>query len=357
MHSAASHFSAAHLFFMTTTETLDLLNDEPVFPETENGRKRQLDYLGYAPCPIRTEIRRRLHRRFETERLRSGLDTKWFMSMGCGDADPYDEFWRTEDQAGLPALISEGGIADIFRPEFTRRWVETGVYGKLPAPALRPEFAEAGMRDPLGAYHIYGVFPHVILADLKRLGERPLPRTWADLLNPMYRRDLIIGGWEDDVSDVILFNFHKEFGEAGLEALGRNVKGFWSGAEMARTAGTESPKGVALYVVPWFFASGSPHKERIRIVWPEDGVLAMPLFLLGKPELNPAAQIAFDFFTSPECAEFMAKVHFPPSLDAGEATPALPGKLKWLGWDYLRNHDLEALREPLNAAFSKGYKA
>ncbi len=342
---------------MTTSTEIDLLNDEPEFPESETGVRRQLDYLGFAPCPIRSEIRRRLHRHYEEARLRAGLEPKWYMSSGCGDTNPYDEFWGFETEAELPALITEGGIADIFRPEFTQRWVVTGVFGPLPVPKLRPEFAEAGMADPLGVYHIYGVFPHVILVDLKRLGSRPVPASWADLLNPVYRKDVIIGGWEDEISDVVLFNFHKEFGEEGLELLGRNVRDFWSAAEMARTAGSDSPKGAAIYVLPWFFAAGNPHKEQTQLVWPLDGVLAMPLFLLGKPKVNSAAKVALDFFTGRECAEFMASVHFPPSADFGKSTPALPGKLKWLGWDYIRSHDLNELRVPLNAVFSRGFKA
>ena len=356
---AAAPFPPRPFFMTTSVESIDLSNEEPVFPEAENGLKRSLDYLGYAPCPIRADIRRRLHRRFEAERLRTGLEPKWFMPTGCADPDPYEEIWGSDDEAGMPALISEGGIADILRPAFVRRWVDTGVYGPLPStPKLRAEFEEAGMRDPAGVYHIYGVFSQVILVDLKRLGDRPLPSTWADLLDPVYRKDVIIGGEEGDISDVVLFNFHKEFGEPGLEALGRNVRDFWNSAQMARTAGTENPKGAALYVVPWFFASGNPHKERTRIVWPADGVLSMPLFLIGKPQSTPAARLAFDFFTGPECAAFMAQVHFPPSLDFGASTPALPGKLKWLGWDYLRGHgDLNDLRAPLNAAFLKGFRA
>jgi hypothetical protein len=67
--------------------------------------------------------------------------------------------------------------------------------------------------------------------------------------------------------------------------------------------------------------------------------------------------VALDFLTGPEWAAFMTKVCFPPSAFHGESTPPLPGKLKWLGWDYLRSNDLEALNAPLNAAFSKGRRA
>ena len=50
----------------TSIDPSDLLNDEPVFPETETNSRRRLDLLAYAPCPVRNELRQRLHWHFRS---------------------------------------------------------------------------------------------------------------------------------------------------------------------------------------------------------------------------------------------------------------------------------------------------
>ena len=191
----------------------------------------------------------------------------------------------------------------------------------------------------------------VILVDKKRLGSRPLPKTWADLLHPQFNRDIIISGEEGDIHESFLFGLHKDHGEAGLAALGANVSNFMHPAEMAKTAGSENPKGAALYILPWFFARSTPHRDRTSVVWPEEGAYLSPLYLFQKRNARPEARLARDFLCGEAWAAHLAKVGLAP---ARAGSPPLPGKLRWLGWDYVRNHDLEALRAPLNAAFVKG---
>jgi hypothetical protein len=55
--------------------------------------------------------------------------------------------------------------------------------------APNPLFAAAGIDDPEHEYMILCVNPLVVVADLKKVGERPLPTRWVDLLDPIWRRD------------------------------------------------------------------------------------------------------------------------------------------------------------------------
>lgn len=335
----------------TTLPSPDLIAEEPEFPEKETGVRRNLDYLGYAPCPIRSEMRRRMHKRFETERLAGRAPLLWYVPSGCHESNVYDEIWKVEKPDELPGVISEVGIGDFLQPAFVRRYFEGGLLAAPFEGPIREEYKTAGLVDASGLYHTYGALPYLILVDLKRLGDRPAPETWSDLFHPRFKNDLIINGWENDIQEALLFNMHKDFGEAGLTALGANVKDFWHPADMAKTAGTENPKGAALYVLPWFFAKSAPHTEKTTLIWPKEGAYVTPLYLVAKSARREEAQSPLEFLTGPAWASFLAKAGFPP---ARADSPALPGKLRWLGWDYVRSRDMEALRAPLNAAFMKG---
>lgn len=268
-------------------ESTRILNEEPVFPESDDGRRRQLDYLGYAPCPVRAEMRRQMHRFFRTQRPVGVDEPKWFVPSSCHDANVYDGLWETEDESALPGVISEVGLGDFNRPQFLRRWLDTDTFAAISDDEVRPEFHAAGLVDPKKKHRVFGVIPEVILVDLKRLGNRPRPRTWTDLLDLRFQRDVIISGEEGDIHESFLFGLHKDHGEAALTALGRNVVNFMHPAEMAKTAGTENPKGAALYILPLFFALGCPRRDGTAIIWPEEGVYLNPLYLFRKHTARP----------------------------------------------------------------------
>lgn len=338
----------------TSLDSSDLSLDEPLFPETENNTRRRLDLLAYAPCPVRNELRQRLHRHFRTLEEKGGAAPAWFMPAGCHSPNPYDQLWQTTDAAELPGLIAETGFGDYNRPEFLQRWFDTGVFGKVEAGAIRPEFHEAGLVDPKGQFHVYGAVPEIVLVDRNRLGDRPVPRTWADVLHPRFKRDIIISGEAGDIHESIIHGLGRDHGEAGMAALGANVREFFHPAEMAKMAGTANPKGVALYILPNFFAKSCPHRAATRIVWPDEGAYLNPLYLFRKHDAGPAVMPALDYLCGPDWASHLAKIGFAP---ARADSPPLPGKLRWVGWDYARANDLMAVAATMNAAFVRGYEA
>lgn len=339
---------------ITATQEIDLLDEEPVFPESEAGVRRQLDYLGYAPCPVRAEMRRQMHRYFRTQRPAGLGEPRWFVPSSCHDANVYDGLWQTEDESALPGVISEVGFGDFNRPQFIQRWLDGGAFAPISDDELRPEFREAGLADDKKIHRVIGANVEVILVDFKRLGSRPLPKTWADILHPRFRRDVVISGEEGDIHESFLFGLNKDHGATALTALGANVVNFMHPAEMAKTADTENPKGAALYILPWFFAKSVPRRDATAVVWPEEGAYLSPLYLFRKRNARPEASLALDFLLSKQWATHLAKVGLAP---ARIESPALPGKLRWLGWDYIRNHDLETMRAPLNAAFVEGRRS
>ncbi|WP_309400116.1 ABC transporter substrate-binding protein [Cerasicoccus maritimus] len=335
----------------------DFYDEDPSFPENENNVARKLDYLGYAPCPIRAEMQRRMHAYYKAQAPEFGA-IDWFSPAGCfhggRENDPYDTTWETGAEDDMPGVMSDGGSSDFFTELGHKRWIESGVYGAIEKPeiAIRPELAEADIIDPLGAMHLYATFPTVMLVDREKLGDKPMPKRWEDLSNPVYEGDITLAGHSDGkLADNTLFNTWKRYGDEGLIGLGRNVRQFWSPAKIVKAAGARHPEGTSIYCLNYFFASSRRRAEKVELVWPEEGAYFQPLMVLGKRGRRPVSQLAIDFLYGENWAKYLDSVGFPCVRTYAGQKP-LPGKLAWTGWDFIRGHNLEELRTRLNEVFT-----
>jgi ABC-type Fe3+ transport system substrate-binding protein len=177
-----------------------------------------------------------------------------------------------------------------------------------------------------------------------------VPERWSDLLDPAYHNNIIIGG-PDGVNELLLLDLYKELGDTAVRQLAPNVKDTWHAAQMAKTAGTGSSKGAAIYVLPWFFAKTCPHTRVVSIIWPGDGALVNPMYFLLKKSRAKDLGPLVDFVTGAEFGTKMAETYFPP-LHPGTGNH-LPEKarLKWLGWDFVYSRDVGGLIEYVTQIF------
>ncbi|THF55140.1 ABC transporter substrate-binding protein [Pseudothauera rhizosphaerae] len=321
--------------------------EEPVFPEDEGGPARRLDFYGLSIPPLVRELRRQLAAHFHTR----GMAPAWYVPRQLNPA-PYHHFRDARHADELPGLIADAGPRYFARRDFLDRW--RGTFAPLPPLPLRPEFGEAGLADPEGLVHVHACACWLILADLEMLGTRPLPRHWSDLLHPRYERDIVLNGDEHGPNPLILANLARDCTPAALEALGRNTVAIQGGAEMARAAGSRSPRRAALYVLPRFWAENNIHRDTTRIVWPEEGAYATPLLLLGKRDAGPSAAAVFDFLHGPQWNGQLENIHCIPA-DGRRATRPVPGRLRWLGWQAARDPALDDTIRAASAHFHRGY--
>lgn len=326
-------------------------DDEPIFPEEELGIRRRLDFLARPFPPLQREMRRSLHLLFRDEQRRSGFEAAWFVAR-MGREQFYEDIVDAEDPDDIPALISEPGLGGIARQAFVERWMSTDVFERRPQTFARREFAEGGFADPTGLFQVYGAGCWVILVDTPRLGGRPVPRTWEDLLHPRWQGDIVSNGQDGIVVPLLLFNLRKDYGLDAVHALARNVRECRGGAAMARFAGTDDPKGAAIYILPHFWAGNVIRRDKVEMVWPREGAYAAPLIHLKKRAATPAADLAHAFITGRAWARWMESTSCASVRDDVPARP-LPGPLRWVGWEYARSHDVHRARGALIAEFMK----
>lgn len=337
---------------------LGLLRDKAAAGEAQEGLlpAGQLDFVGSTLCSLRTMFRHSFDD-WMSDRLQEGQG--WLnchIPDSCGSGNPYKDVWQAEGIGDFPAVVTSCGFGDYFRKDFVERLVNNGYFQSVLPETLNSAFPAEQFRDPDGHYTLYGVYPYVLLVDLPRLGDRPVPKSWSDLLDPVYRNDIISVGNANKVAELLLMTIHKDHGDEGLKRLAPNIKDGWHGSRMARTAGTRSEEGAAIYYIPWNFANFCPKSERTLIVWPEDGAIVNPLFMLVQASQRERVQPVIDFVLGKELGQKSADAYCPmlnPEVDNGLPEGA---QFKWLGWDYIKSLDLYELKSRTQNVFMKAWK-
>lgn len=316
----------------------------------------KLDFIGYTYCPLKHTFKECFEEVLKDYVKKTG-DTgfKYYVPSGCSSENPYDDLWESETIDQLPEVIAGAGFGDFFRQDFFDRFISKGYFKAIQYQGIHKEFSDAGLVDPKGWYTVYSVFPLVMLVDIKKLGELPMPRKWSDLLNPFYKDNIVIGASHGDIHEELLLHIYKEHGEAGLISLASNVKTGWHASQMAKAAGSANSSGAAVYVIPWMFAKSCPRTEATGVVWPQDGALVTPMYILVKEAASEKYKPFIDFLTGSFYGKKSADNYFPAANS--EVDNKLPegAAFKWLGWDYIRSQPLEQLTDSVLGIFKKNW--
>jgi hypothetical protein len=125
-----------------------------------------------------------------------------------------------EDLDEMPDIIITPGFNRFFYPRFVERFIDTGRFSAVSAHSGERSLSALNMADPRGHYTMLAMNLLVPVADHARLGDRPVPRRWADLLEPSYRGVVAIRGYEDGTfCETLLLTIFKEFGPEVRERL------------------------------------------------------------------------------------------------------------------------------------------
>lgn len=304
-------------------------------------------------------------------------------SLMAHDPD-FEDISLVEDPAKLPLVIGGVGFGEFLGRGFVDRYVLeparvgfAGTFMGIDRPETAcPVFEGIDLDDRTGSYHIFGGSGFTFLVDERKLDGRPVPRTWADILDPVYRDVLACGFNIDDINEIPLVYLYRFFGSDGVAAFADNLAAPVDTLDMMRTT-LRGDSPCAVYLVPHFFAVAAPHEDFIHEVWPEDGALLSPFYLL-KRRISPTEgglaeelerrsdDIVRQFFFGDDLASTLAGRRMfhvgetgdelvdgsfgpelgddPDRLAARERAQAR--RFKWVGWDWLLNHDIiEVMRQ------------
>ncbi len=314
----------------------------------------ELTLLALMPCGLKVPFGRVISGFLEELKQREGLAITYAVEGNLNQELSYYPFVSTiETVDELPDIIVSADFNVFYYHSFYKRFVEPGHFVSYGDVRPTAAFAAAGIPDPQNQYFVFGVNPLVIVADLEKVGDRPLPTRWADLLDPVWERSVTLRGNQDFFCHAVLLPIHQEGGAEALLKLAPNVMQGLHPAQMVKQI--DGGGGGALYVMPEFFAHRVKNREKIAILWPEDGALASPVTLQVKREKVDELRPVLDYLTGPELAKALVGARFPvPHAEVSGELQDAP--LKWLGWDWLRRNDIQRVNAEIDRIFLPAVK-
>nr|WP_319397157.1 ABC transporter substrate-binding protein [uncultured Desulfobacter sp.] len=312
--------------------------------------QKDLTFLGLMPCGLKMPFSRAFSQFMNDLSTQTGIDIQSAVEGNVNQELSYYSYVDTiESKEELPDIIVSADFNVFLGRRFYNNFVAPGHFTGYGESATGLTFSDAQILDPKNEYTILCINPLVVIANLDQLDGRELPRTWADMLAPEWKKSVIIRGGDGFYCHAVLLPTFKEHGNNGLEALAKNVLEGLHPAQMVNRIDNNGPG--ALYVMPAFFADRIRHQERIKIIWPEDGALASPVILQVKPEKKEELKPVLDYLVGTQLAQILAGAGFPvPHADVTAEVQTRP--LKWLGWDFLRQNDLPALNVEIDKIFT-----
>lgn len=255
----------------------------------------------------------------------------------------------------LPDLILSSDINAFYHHRFIERFVEPGHFISVNGP-MAPHMAAIGFADPRGHFTMFCGNALVVVRVKDIRPELPSPARWQDLLDEGYHKSIIMRGQEDFFCSGVLVPFFRLFGSAAIPQLATNVADGLHPAQMVKMIDGHADHCPPLFIMPWFFAQKIKAKQRIDILFPEEGAFISPVQLLVKKSKREELAHVIDFLMSRSLHQHCSDNFFPSPH--AEVVSNLPEgkKLFWIGWDFIYRHDLEQVKREIGATFTSAYQ-
>lgn len=334
---------AAGMRGLDVEELATRLNEARAKAGDRSVRKEAEDLwiAGMLPCPVRLPMSESINEAAEALSRRQGRRLHSEFQAAYAGADWIGR--HVHEGMGLeefPDLLLAAGYRLFFTDPTIRDFRDAGAFADYSGlETVNRSATAAELRDPAGAYTVLGSVPAIILANPEVLGDRPVPRSWEEILSPTYAGSLSVPMGDFDLFDGLILTIHAIYGREGIDALGRNLFRSMHPSEAVASEGSASQP--ALAVVPYFFAATLRKESNYVPVWPREGAFAAPLFMLARgdrPEIGELAR----FVAGREVAQILWGMGRFPTVHP-EVEPELPGPLLWPGWEFLLNRELEPI--------------
>jgi len=335
--------------------TLNMAQDEnEIFPSSGDIR-----VAGLLPCPVRIPLLEAFEKVSKKVTAETGQTVGVKLAAASVGADILDAgMQKIQSQDDLPDLFLSAGFEAFFDTKSLARFKDKGVFTDRSWDTHNTLFAEYGLKDPDGHYAMLAVVPAVFLVDKTQLKDgEEVPRTWAEILGPRFENKIAMPVGDFDLFNGILLTIWKYFGDDGVKAIGRNLL---AGMHPSQAAGRFAPKGgkgPLVSVIPYFFSKMAQFNPDAEIVWPSDGAVISPIFMLLKDGAPKGAEQIADFFASREVGEILShRGLFPSCHPEVENKVPVEAPFMWLGWDFIHDNDLGDLIPRVNDIFLKAGK-
>lgn len=244
----------------------------------------------------------------------------------------------------LPDMLIRSDYTGLFHKK-VKEALDSDIYENV-MPGIFQDSSEFGKQKR--GITMLGAKQWVIVVDRSIDSSIKSPEHWGDLLDEQYRGKIGIQGKKDKFCGTLLLQIYKDYGENGLIALAKNIKNVWHFTSIIKALGKGDKNAAPINVMPLSNAMMILNKKPLEIIWPEEGALAIPIYMLVKKEKVQALDSYIKYVKSDEFQNLLKTNHFYSIKNCSENK-----KLKWLEWDYINsmNIALEDHKDNLNNIF------
>lgn len=299
---------------------------------------------GVLPCPIRipllehftqalNEIKHSTDKKigFDLRAASMGLD--WVKNQVIGG-----------DIKQIPDLMLSAGFDLFFDKKYMGQFKDENVF-YTPLGECNTDFnnKQIDLRDPHSQYAIIGVVPAIIMVNEKLLGDRKMPTSWADILSPEFENTMALPMHDLDLFNAVILHIYKMFGEEGIYKLARSFKKNLHPAQMVKAKNAGENIDPVISISPYFFTKMLPENGPIKAIWPKEGAIVSPIFMMAKKEVKEVEPF-LKYFQSKEVGEiFSAGGKFPSTNPNVDNQLNSDQKFVWVGWDFIHQNDIGEL--------------
>lgn len=323
-------------------------NEDAALNEEETSKsKADLTISGLLPCPVRMPLNEALDRFIDEYQQSSGLKIDYDLKAASMGLDWLKEdLQENDDPEKLDDLFISAGFDLFFDENLMRRFKNQNVFKDLSGlKKLNQNFDNESidLKDPKGHYSMIATVPAVFLVNQKELGDREAPKSWADLLKPEFKNSVSLPIGDFDLFNAILLTLYHQYGEEAVQKLGRTLLRSMHPSEMVRS-NVKKMQRPAVTIMPYFFTKTVKEGSPMQAVWPEDGAIISPIFMLTKASKAGHLKPVADFFLSQEVGEILSHNGRFPSVSPKVNNQLNPDQqFMWLGWDFIYQNDIAKL--------------
>lgn len=326
---------------------------------SKDSGKGDVKIEGVLPCPIRVPLLEGFDSWIENNKEELGFDIDYELKSAHTGVDWIREDISKGDENSLADVYLSAGFDLFFDEKLMGRYIKEGVFEDITGlDRLNKDFDNdyLNLKDPKGLYTIIGVVPAVFMVNTEELKGREFPRKWSDLLSPEFENSISIPTMDFDLFNAILLNVFKNYGEEGVKSLGKSMFRSMHPAEMVKAHERRNASQVpTVTIMPYFFTKMVKEDSPLKPVWPEDGAIISPVFLLTKKESKEKTKPIVDFLFSKEVGELMStNGKFPSTNPVIDNKLAAGEKFIWIGWDFVEENNIGKLIKECEEIFYEG---
>ena len=312
-------------------------NSADITLNQKTKRTKGVKVVGLLPCPVRVP----LLEQFDAFVEKSKFDIEYDLKAASHGLEWLKETVRNEtDYNKLADVYLSAGFDLFFDEKLMGKFKAAKVFKDgVKYEKYNHEFEN--LRDSSGDYSVLAVVPAVFLVNSKELNGRKIPKTWEDLLKPEFENSVSLPISDFDLFNAILLNIYRMYGEDGVRKLGKSLIQSLHPAQMVKSDRLTVNRPTVT-IMPYFFTRMTKEGGTMVPVWPEDGAIISPVFMLTKREKIEEMSELIDFLSSKAVGEILSHKGFFPSVNPEVVNGTPKGKkYMWLGWDYIYSNNLQ----------------